>query len=102
MLIQLRTKKIGLNSFLKNARVPGIEALCECQEEEETVEYFLFKCPRWEEQRAILNGPKTVKETLGTRENSEKAVRYLLATKRLEQFSRIDCDLALEAVNSVS
>ena len=97
MLIQLRTKKIGLNSFLKSARVPNIEALCECQEEEETVEHFLFRCPRWEEQRAILDGLKTVKETLGKRENSEKAVKYLLATKRLEQFSRIDCELALEA-----
>ena len=97
MLIQLRTRKIGLNSFLKNARVPGIEALCECQEEEETVEHFLFKCPRWEEQRAILNGLKTVRDTLGERKNSEKAVRFLLATKRLEQFSRIDYELALEA-----
>ena len=46
MLIQLRTRKIGFNLFLKNARVPGIEALCECQEENETMEHFLFKCPR--------------------------------------------------------
>ena len=30
MLIQLRTRKIRLNSFLKSARVPGIEALYEC------------------------------------------------------------------------
>ena len=97
MLIQLRTRKIGLNSFLKSARVPGIEALCECQEEEETIEHFLFKCPRWEDQRAILNGLKTVRETLGERKNSEKAVRFLLATKRLEQFSRTNCELALEA-----
>ena len=97
MLIQLRTTKIGLNSFLKRARVPGIEALCECQEEEETVEHFLFKCPRWKEQRAILDGLKTVRETLEQRENSGKAVKYLLATKRLEQFSRIDCESALEA-----
>jgi hypothetical protein len=49
ILVQLRTEKIGLNAFLKNARVPGIEALCECQEEKETVEHFLFKCPRWED-----------------------------------------------------
>ena len=97
MLIQLRTRKIGLNSFLKSARVPNIEALCAYGEEEETVEHFLQKCPRWKEQRAILNGLKTVKETLGNRENSERAVRYLLATKRLEQFSYIDCELVLEA-----
>ena len=46
ILIQLRTEKIGLNGFLKRARVPGIEALCEYKEEEEIVKYFLFKCPR--------------------------------------------------------
>ena len=97
ILIQLRTRKIGLNLFLKNARVPDIEALCECQEEEETVEHFLFKCSRWREQRVTLNGLKTVQETLGERRNSEKAVKYLLATKRLKQFSQIDCELALEA-----
>ena len=84
MLIQLRTRKIGLNSFLKSARVPGIEALCECQEEEEIIEHFLFKCSRWEEQRAILNGLKTVQETLGNRENSGKVMKYLLVIKRLE------------------
>ena len=86
-----------MNSFLKSARVPNIEALCECEGEEEIVEHFLFKCPRWKEQRAILNGLRTIKEALGNRENSEKAVKYLLATKRLEQFSHIDCELALEA-----
>ena len=97
MLIQLRTTKIGLNSFLNNARVPGTEALCECQEEEETIKHFLFKCPRWEEQRVILNGLKTVKETLEKRENSEKIVKFLLATNGLKKFSRIDRNLALEA-----
>ena len=97
ILIQLRTEKIGLNGFLKRARVPNIEALCECKEEEETIGHFLFKCPRWKEQRASLNGLKTVKEALETRDNSEKVVRFLLATKRLEQFSRTDCELALEA-----
>lgn len=98
ILIQLRTEKTGINSFLKRARVPNIEALCECQEEEETIGHFLFRCPKWKGQRAILNGLKTIQETLENRENSERAVRYLLATKRLEQFSHIDCKLALEAI----
>ena len=97
ILIQLRTEKIGLNGFLKRARVPNIEALCECKEAEETVEHFLFKCSRWMEQRTLLNGLKTIKEALGKRDNSERVVRYLLATGRLEQFSRIDCNRALEA-----
>ena len=84
ILIQLRSGKIGLNAFLKRAKVPNIEALCECKKAEETVRHFLFKCPRWNEQRAILNGLKTIKEALGERKNSEKVVKYLLATKRLE------------------
>ena len=87
-----------MNAFLKRARVPNIEALCECKEEEETVEHFLFKCPRWREQRATLGGLKTVREALGSRENSGKVVKYLLATKGLEQFSQIGCEIALEAV----
>ena len=45
----------------------------------------------------LLNGLKTVKEALGERENSERVVRFTLATKRLEQFSRVDYELALEA-----
>ena len=97
ILVQLRTGKIGLNAFLKRARVPNIEALCECKEDEETVEHFLLKCSRWREQRVLLNGLKTVKEALEERENSERVVRFTLATKRLEQFSRVDCELALEA-----
>jgi hypothetical protein len=99
ILIQLRTEKIGLNGFLKRARVPNIEALCECKEAEETVEHFLFKCSRWNEQRAILGGLKTIREALGERENSEKVVKYLLATGRLEQYSRIDHESALKGLD---
>ncbi len=77
-------------------KVPNIEALCECKKVEEIVRHFLFKCPRWKEQRAILNGLKTIKEAIGERKNSEKVVKYLLATKRLEQFSQIDCENALK------
>ena len=60
------------------------------------MEHFLFKCPKWKEQRAILNGLKTIPETLGNRRNSEKAVKYLLAPKRLEQFSHLDCLSTIE------
>ena len=98
ILLQLRTEKIGLNTFLKRARVPNIEALCDYGEEEETVEHFLFRCSKWNEQRAILGDLKTIQETLGERKNSEKAVRFVLATGRLEQFSYIDYELALRAI----
>jgi hypothetical protein len=46
-IIQLRTEKIGLNLFLNKRRVPNISPLCECGEGEESVEHFLYKCPRW-------------------------------------------------------
>ena len=61
------------------------------------MEHFLFKCSRWNEQRAILGGLKTTREALGERDNSEKVVKYLLATKRLEQYSQIDHESALKA-----
>ena len=88
-LIQLRTEKIGLNAFLYGMKVPDIVSpQCECQQGEETVQHFLFNCSRWSEFRSILGDfkDKTLKYTLGSREGSRKAVEFLLATKRLEQF----------------
>jgi len=93
ILIQLRTEKIGLKAFLKGRRVPGYEdSTCECQEEEETVQHFLLRCQRWRTQREEILGPLAQKPMgfiLGTRTTSQKAIEFLLSTKRLEQFQAI-------------
>jgi Reverse transcriptase (RNA-dependent DNA polymerase) len=98
ILILLRTQKIGLNSFLHRMGVPGIDALCDCEEEEETVEHFLYKCSKWNDYRNILGDftLKSLAETLQSREGSYRAARFLLATKRLEQFSLVDSSLVTE------
>ena len=45
LLVQARTGRIGLRKFLFQRRVPGIATpLCECGEEEETVQHLLGGC----------------------------------------------------------
>jgi len=87
-LIALRTEKIGLQAFLSKVRVPGYESpICQnCQQEEETVQHFLYKCPIWESYRDILGlyREKSLRDTLDSREGSKKAVEFLWATKRLD------------------
>jgi len=83
-------------------RVPGYESpICQdCQQEEETVQHFLYKCPMWESFRDIL-GPyreKSLEDTLNTREGSKRAVEFLWATKRLDQFRSISLDCLQEKV----
>ena len=73
--------------------MPNIDSLCECGEEEESVEHFLYKYSKWDEYRENILGDfrlKSLKETLSSRDGSYRAARFLIATKRLEQFSRIE------------
>jgi len=67
--------------------------MCECQEEEETVEYFLLRCPRWREKRIAILGPGLVEKgltyILNSKQDSRKAIEFLLKTERLEQFREI-------------
>ena len=73
-------------------RVPNVDSLYEYKEEEESVEHFLYKCSKWNVYRDILGDfrLKSLKETLLSREGSYRAARFLIATKRLEQFSLIE------------
>jgi hypothetical protein len=95
IIIQLRSQKIGLQGFLHHQKVPGIEnPLCPfCQHEDESVKHFLLKCTQWNTQRALYLGPYSDKRldiVLGTKEGTIRAARFLIATKRLEQFKAID------------
>jgi hypothetical protein len=50
ILVQLRTGMARVNRYLH--RIGAAEAdTCGCGQEEETVDHFLFRCPRWDEQR---------------------------------------------------
>ena len=59
MLVQARTGRIGLASFLYKARVLGFESpSCRCKQGEKTAEHLLLYCPlehkcrKW--QRGVL------------------------------------------------
>jgi hypothetical protein len=50
VLVQLRTGMARVNRYLH--RIGAVETdTCDCGQEEETVDHFLFRCPRWDEQR---------------------------------------------------
>ena len=56
VLCQLRTGMNRLNSYLAKIRAKE-SALCECDTNtEETMEHYLFECPRWEAYRDELRG----------------------------------------------
>ena len=92
-LTQLRTEKIGFQEFLYKMKVPGIESpICQCQQEKETVKHFLLGCATWESQRRKILGSyrfRDIRIILNTRKGSLKAVKFLLATGRLEQFKAV-------------
>ncbi|KAL9570493.1 hypothetical protein ACKAV7_005381, partial [Fusarium commune] len=50
ILVQLRTGMARVNRYLH--RIGAVETdTCDCGQEEETIDHFLFRCPRWDEQR---------------------------------------------------
>jgi hypothetical protein len=50
ILVQLRSGMARVNRYLH--RIGAAETdTCDCGQEEETVDHFLFRCPRWDEQR---------------------------------------------------
>ena len=57
MLVQARTGRIGLVSFLYKARVPGFESPSyRCKYREETAEHLLLHCPLEHERREWRRG----------------------------------------------
>ncbi|KAI8401336.1 hypothetical protein FOFC_18205 [Fusarium oxysporum] len=50
ILVQLRTGMARVNTYLRRTGAAETDT-CDCGQEEETVDHFLFRCPRWDEQR---------------------------------------------------
>jgi hypothetical protein len=94
ILIGLRTGKIGLQGFLSKMRVPGYESpICGCGEDTETVEHFLLQCSKWNhERREVLASvaDKSMRSILSSRMYSQMAVKFVVRTKRLEQFQAVN------------
>lgn len=61
ILVQLRTGMIRLNKYLFRISAAETEE-CECSEEAETREHFLFRCKRWDRQRRATWTPEWLQD----------------------------------------
>jgi hypothetical protein len=96
LLVQVKTGRGGLKSFLYRARVPGISSpLCDCGGGEETFKHLLL-CPRYENQRQRFRSILLSKFQLSVLPSFHLLLTppylplflsFLLSLNRLEQFS---------------
>jgi hypothetical protein len=98
--VQLRTGMARVNRYLH--RIGAAETdTCDCGQEEEMVDLFLFRCPRWDEQREHMRnadremmgnlsfflGGKTAEDGHKWRPNLaavRAAIKFAISTGRLD------------------
>jgi hypothetical protein len=90
LLMQLRTEKIGLNDFLFNRHVPGINSPgCSCGERRQTVAHVILSCNKYKYLRkrtfANLSGRHSLRTILSTPQLATKAIEYMEQTPILGQ-----------------
>jgi hypothetical protein len=96
VLIQLRTGKIGLNSFLHRRRVPDVESpLCSCGTAPETPCHIAVDCPlnaaaRERLAASLASQPmRSYRDFAATLEDTKKAqivAKWFLTLERLQEF----------------
>jgi hypothetical protein len=100
ILVQLRTGMARVNRYLQ--RIGAAETdTCDCGQEEETVDHFLFRCPRWDKQQEHMRnvdremmgnlsfflGGKTAEDGHKWRPNLaavRAAIKFAKSTRRLD------------------
>ena len=96
LVVQLRTGKVGFDSFLYHHHVPGVDSPnCDCGGGEMTVGHVLLDCSRWDELRAkVLRhvDGNSLETLLGTRKGCLAAARMVQKTGLLAQFSKSDME----------
>ena len=90
-LVQFRTGRTGLASFLYWIGVPEFKSpVCRCRQEEETPYHVLRHCPLEEGSRqslrTICGGGIDVVRLLNTPEGAGVAARWIVQSGRLSQF----------------
>ena len=89
LLLQTRTGRIGLASFLFRAGVPDFPTpLCMCGQAEETLKYITSSCSLYSSQRqhALFN-PQDFTTIISNPELLQKFLYWFMSLKRLNQFN---------------
>ena len=91
LLVQVRTKRIGLAQFLYNRRVPNVvTAKCQCRAGHETPRHMALFCIKEASRRQFLQDakgrPQPYPVLVGTAEGAKKFVRWMMYSERLGQF----------------
>lgn len=92
VIIQARTGKIGLRSYLYSINAESSRE-CPCGQGPQTVEHVLLCCPEFKDLREEMwNGKRVTNLTrlLGDPDTAKRAANLLLATGELSQFRHAD------------
>lgn len=94
VVVQMKTGKIGLNSYLHGIRPldTPTDRCRGCAEQRETLHHVLLDCPSYRESRQKYWGnypPNSLREILSDTEKTTTAARQLLTLGLLAQFSRV-------------
>ena len=87
LITQIRTEKIGLNTFLVDRCVSGYTSTCPCGWHRQTAKYILMNCTDHAERRPNLfntAGTRDCKETTATARGIKAAVQWLYSTGLLQ------------------
>jgi hypothetical protein len=86
VLVQARTGRIGLASFLYKAHVPGVDSPnCKCEQGVETAEHLLLHCPIERERREWKRGAR-LSELLSNPVYTVATAKWIIQSNRLGQF----------------
>jgi ribonuclease HI len=87
LLVQLRTGHIALNKYMHKIGKTNSPICAQCQNAQETVHHYLFRCPAYNEQRkrmekALKRGANSIRTLLGGHKAMKHLFRYIHDTKR--------------------
>jgi hypothetical protein len=95
VLVQIRTGRIGLASFLNKVRVPDFPSpICQCGQAHETAAHVIAHCEMHATARRSLQDPSTgrvdINTLVSTKEGAQRLARWFIRLRILPQFNLAD------------